>query len=262
MSTARDDGPGHDDGERQPDRRDHDELARTDDGVSRLLHVELSVIVASVTSARLAAALAAAGVACAAWVSFGTIAFRGTAGGRIGVLPVDTSSLAIAGLAGLVVLALGLRKDRGVRVAIAISPLVLVLLPWLPIAVPPAFLLWTGAIASLLWLLAAVGLVVGEERPRRLTAFTSPRGAVAYAGGLACILFSLAAWNASASIPGGDEPHYLVITQSLLYDHDLKIENNHARGDYRAYFPGDLAPHVGARGRNGAVYSIHSPGIP
>ena len=206
--------------------------------------------------------LAAAGAASAAWVSFGTIAFRGTAGARIGVLPVDAASLAIAGFTGLAVLALGLRRDRGVAVAIAILPLALLLLPWLPIAVPSAFLIWTGAIASLLWLLVAVGLVAGEERLRRLTALTAPGRAVAYAAGLACILFSLAAWSASPSIPGGDEPHYLVITQSLLYDHDLKIENNHARGDYRAYFPGDLAPHVGARGRNGAVYSIHSPGIP
>ena len=45
-------------------------------------------------------------------------------------------------------------------------------------------------------------------------------------------------------MPGGDEPHYLVITQSLLYDGDLKIENNHQRGDYRAYYGGDLPPHV------------------
>ena len=76
------------------------------------------------------------------------------------------------------------------------------------------------------------------------------------------VIFSLAAFHASPSIPGGDEPHYLVITQSLLYDGDLKIENNHRRGDYRAYFGGDLAPHVIRRGRNGEMYSIHAPGLP
>lgn len=222
----------------------------------------MPVIVTSVPSARLAAALAAAGAALAAWVSFGVIAFRGPAGARIGVLPVDASCLAIAGIAGLVVLAIGLRKDRGIGVAIAISPLGLVLLPWLPMAVPPAFLVWTGALASLVWLAVAVGLIAGAERVRRFTAFTSPRRATACALGLGCILFSLAAWCASPSIPGGDEPHYLVITQSLLYDHDLKIENNHTRGDYRAYWPGNLAPHVRARGRDGAIYSIHAPGVP
>lgn len=31
----------------------------------------------------------------------------------------------------------------------------------------------------------------------------------------------------TALFPGCDEPHYLVITQSLLHDGDLKIEGNH-----------------------------------
>ncbi|MEP6917257.1 MAG: hypothetical protein ABJC89_16515, partial [Acidobacteriota bacterium] len=65
------------------------------------------------------------------------------------------------------------------------------------------------------------------------------------------------------SVPGGDEPHYLIITQSLLQDGDIRIENNHRNGDYRAYFAGDLAkPDYRRRGRNGEIYSIHAPGLP
>ncbi|HYM24266.1 MAG TPA: hypothetical protein VEU08_13700, partial [Vicinamibacterales bacterium] len=60
---------------------------------------------------------------------------------------------------------------------------------------------------------------------------------------------------------GGDEPHYLVITHSLLVDHDLKIGNNHARGDYRAFFGGDLRPDYMQRGKDGEIYSIHAPGL-
>ncbi|MDR1989589.1 MAG: hypothetical protein LBQ09_05090, partial [Acidobacteriaceae bacterium] len=60
---------------------------------------------------------------------------------------------------------------------------------------------------------------------------------------------------------GGDEPHYLVITESLLRDGDLKIENNHQQHDYRAFFAGDLRPDYMQRGQNGEIYSIHAPGL-
>src|SRR5205814_8475902 len=59
----------------------------------------------------------------------------------------------------------------------------------------------------------------------------------------------------------GDEPHYLVITQSLIFDRDLKIENNHARRDYRRFYPGELRPDYWRRGVNGEIYSIHGPGL-
>ena len=64
-------------------------------------------------------------------------------------------------------------------------------------------------------------------------------------------------------LPAGDEPHYLIIAQSLVNDRDLQIENNHGRGgDYHAYFWAELQPHPAARGANGQVYSIPAPGLP
>jgi hypothetical protein len=235
------------------------------------VHVELLVIVAPVPTSRLAAIAAAAGAALAALLSFGALAFAGPspstlpAGARLAIVLLDAWHLAIAAIAGVAVLAVGWRSDRGpAAILIAISPLLLVLLPWLPFRVPQAFLIWTGGALSLVWIVTAAGLVriaasrgdlaVGLSRPLRHPAFVP---AV-----LSFVLFSAAAWFASPSIPGGDEPHYLVITQSLLYDHDLKIENNHQRGDYRAYFGGDLPPDFVKRGRNGAIYSIHAPGVP
>lgn len=204
-------------------------------------------------------------------MSFGAIAFAGAPSGslgtdpgaRIGVLPADGWHLALALLAGLVVTFTG--WTRGRAVAIAVSPLVLVFLPWLPFDVPPAFLAWTGALASLVWIGVGFALILiaieGALGPRHVTLFPPPRP-VLLAALLSAVVFFTAAWFASAAIPGGDEPHYLVITQSLLYDRDLRIENNHHRGDYRAYFAGDLPPHSIRRGRNGEMYSIHAPGVP
>jgi hypothetical protein len=62
--------------------------------------------------------------------------------------------------------------------------------------------------------------------------------------------------------PSGDEPHYLVIAQSLWRDGDFLIENNHERKDYAEYFGRDLDPHYLTRGRNGEIYSIHPVGMP
>lgn len=62
--------------------------------------------------------------------------------------------------------------------------------------------------------------------------------------------------------PGGDEPHYLIVAQSLWRDGDLRIENNHQRRDYDEYFHRDLAPHYLTRGVDREIYSIHPVGMP
>ncbi|MDY0296278.1 MAG: hypothetical protein RB296_03080 [Acidobacteriota bacterium] len=103
------------------------------------------------------------------------------------------------------------------------------------------------------------------------------------------VLLFLAAWvllaagAAGMTLAGvpllGDEPHYLVIAQSLLEDGDLNVANQYAQRQYRRYlpdstmgihgyfgwrdarfqersFPNDLPPPQGAH-----IYSIHLPGV-
>jgi hypothetical protein len=62
---------------------------------------------------------------------------------------------------------------------------------------------------------------------------------------------------------GGDEPHYLLITHSLLRDHDFDLAKNYAQKDYSGFmmFNGEIAPHVVTGARPGSLYSFHSPGV-
>ena len=111
-----------------------------------------------------------------------------------------------------------------------------------------ALLVWVGVVAC---------MAVSLSWPWRFTA-ARPQvlaGMLAFAIGLGAFV------QVQPSLPAGDEPHYLVITQSLLTDGDLRIENNHRRRDYRAYFAGDLPPDYRVRGRNREIYSIHAPGV-
>ncbi len=136
------------------------------------------------------------------------------------------------------------------------------LLPWLPIPIPDVFLVWTGPLAWWVWsgtlAMLAARFLGGRAR---LLASMSARAGAASAAAAAFVIYCAAAWQVSAVLPGGDEPHYLVITQSLLSDGDIQIENNHARGDYRPYFEGTLRPDYLRRGQNGKIYSIHAPGL-
>lgn len=157
-------------------------------------------------------------------------------------------------------LAAGLVTWAARRVAsiVPLALLGLLALPWLPVDVPRAFLLWTGPMALVVWIAVAAGFLTELWRPPGWRV----KRPTLVAGVLALVVYAVAAWQVSPSVPGGDEPHYLVIVQSLLYDGDLKIENNHLRGDYKSYYAGDLKPDYLRRGRNGEIYSIHAPGLP
>ncbi len=60
----------------------------------------------------------------------------------------------------------------------------------------------------------------------------------------------------------GDEPYYLLMAQSLWREHDLDLQDNFAREDWREYTPGPLSTHYGAPRRDGRPYPNHSPGLP
>ena len=126
------------------------------------------------------------------------------------------------------------------------------------LAGPLGAIVWLCVAALQVWVLWQSRLITARAIERwSITAITlAIFVATAAAAGLAAQRLT-----GTALFPSGDEPHYLVIAQSLWRDGDLKIENNHQRGDYREYFAGDLEPHYLTRGTDSEIYSIHPIGI-
>lgn len=60
----------------------------------------------------------------------------------------------------------------------------------------------------------------------------------------------------------GDEPHYLLITHSLVFDGDVELKNNYLGQDYRAFFPKFLDEIPIKEGRRGEWYPLHDIGLP
>lgn len=73
---------------------------------------------------------------------------------------------------------------------------------------------------------------------------------------------SFRGWSFPPSPLTGDEPHYLLITKSLIQDGDINLRNNYQNKDYLEFYPGPLNVHAfpGKKGRE-YLYSQHFPGL-
>ncbi len=210
-----------------------------------------------------AAAAMCAGVAL--WCSCGVL--MADAGAtppmRAGLLP-PWWMLALS-VAGALAIAIAARLQRQRALPLFVTAAAIV--PWLPGPIPDVALLFAGPAVWYVWIAAIAGMTIPGGLPSPMRALGERLGlsgdrASLAAGAIALAVFAGAAWKVSPILPLGDEPHYLVIAQSVLKDGDLKIENNHRQEDYKAYWKGVLRPHFLRRGTNGEIYSIHMPGLP
>ncbi len=120
---------------------------------------------------------------------------------------------------------------------------------------PVGLVLAVLAVAVALWPLLAPGAASWWGAAARA------RGRALFVAG-AVVLLPIALYYTSRLQVSGDEPHYLIMAQSLWRDGDLDLRNNYAAEDWQEYTPGPVTPHYGAPRRDGRPFPAHSPGLP
>lgn len=204
---------------------------------------------------------AAVFLAASVWLSFGRVA--------VVTAQTQTRLVVLPGwwvLAALTITALAISRAAAWSTPRwrAALPALLIWLPYVPGRVPAAFLIWQGPIEAVVWLIVVIGLAIAHPPswPRTVaTACADARRAPWIAAMLTATTAAAMHLWLSPRLPGGDEPHYLVIAQSLWRDHDLAVDDNHARVDYASFAANEIVPHYVKRGLDGRVYSVHAPGL-
>jgi len=75
------------------------------------------------------------------------------------------------------------------------------------------------------------------------------------------IYFAFVPWVSRRWWLTGDEPHYLIVTHSILTDGDLELSNNYQEKDFTLFYVGDkLDPHI-TIGPDGGAYPAHTIGL-
>ncbi len=119
--------------------------------------------------------------------------------------------------------------------------------------------------SALLWIGPSwIGLVLlgfGLVMSSRLVGTSRSRSHKAlwfFAAGL-LVYLAMGLWTTTVYPPTGDEPHYLMISQSLWSDHDLDLRNQMAQHSYRQFYPVRQLDFHHTPTPNGQLISKHFP---
>jgi hypothetical protein len=137
---------------------------------------------------------------------------------------------------------------------------------WLPgaPALVPALGVLRGPLGAVVAGLA-VAQAVARLRPGPDLASAAPPPGRARALSFAVpfvLYLAVGLWYTTRLRVSGDEPHYLLMAQSLWREGDLDLQDNLKREDWREYTPGPVGEHYGAPRKDGRPFPAHSPGLP
>jgi hypothetical protein len=158
--------------------------------------------------------------------------------------------LGVPGLVAIVLAAaLVVATRRHASLGLALVPLVLPLVAgWLL----PGVAAFSGPVLLAL-LLAVLAVILARSGPPTVGVLFLP---------FIFFLYAAASVRVQQRVgPQGDEPHYLMVAESLLRDRDLSLEQDYAEGRYLAFHDAPLEPHYRVRGKHGEIFSLHAVGL-
>lgn len=160
--------------------------------------------------------------------------------------------IVLALLAGLFVYGLGRRHNVAAFVGMALG-----LLPLVPaLSGFGSGLLFFSAFSMVL----IAGILMGAASPQIIHRLRSPRPLTATLGAFAFFLL-VGRFLPGPAGPQGDEPHYLLIAESLLQDRDVDLKNQFEERAFSKFTISNLEPHTAPRSPQGRLYAIHTPGL-
>jgi hypothetical protein len=173
-----------------------------------------------------------------------------------------TDAAGLAGLAAVALLAaLVAWAAPGLEALLPVAGLLVAAVPLVPaltgrlpmLLAPQGMALFVIAVALMVMVLARVWLLAKRSgKPSGFALFALP-----FLGYLA-----LANRLPGPAGPQGDEPHYLVMAQSLLSDGDFDLADEFRLREYASFYSGALEAHTSPRSPAGRLYSIHAPALP
>jgi hypothetical protein len=108
------------------------------------------------------------------------------------------------------------------------------------------------------YIFSMAGLLVWRIKNTVKTGKLKEKGVFLYLLALFFVFnISLSLWFGYANEPTGDEPVYLLVTHSMLYDRDMDLRNNYENRDYKGFYSRDLQPQGDNLNVNGKMYPKH-----